>query len=94
MATLGYLLEKMQNSEVGDSNLLEQSMIIWGSPMADANIHNHRRCPLILMGHASGQLAGNVHLQAADETTIAKVSLTLLLMLGYDESVSFGVSDL
>ena len=93
MATLGYLLEKMQNSVVGDSNLLEQSMIIWGSPMADANIHNHRRCPLILMGHASGQLAGNVHLQAADDTPMANVMLTLLHMLGHDEMESFGDSD-
>ena len=93
MATLGYLLEKMQNSVVGDSNLLEQSMIIWGSPMADANIHNHRRCPLILMGHANGQLAGNVHLQAADDTPMANVMLTLLHMLGHDEMESFGDSD-
>ena len=93
MATLAYLLEKMQNSVVGDSNLLEKSMIIWGSPMADANIHNHRRCPLILLGHANGQLAGNVHLQAADDTPMANVMLTLLHMLGHDEMESFGDSD-
>ena len=28
----------------GDASLLDKSLIVFGSPMADANIHNHRRC--------------------------------------------------
>ncbi len=89
---LPYFLEKMKNTMEGDANLLEKTLIIWGSPMADPNIHNHRRCPLILLGHANGHLKGNVHLKAADATPMANVMLTLLHQLGIDDMNSFGDS--
>ena len=60
--------------------------------MADPNIHNHRRCPLVLFGHANGMLKGNVHLKAADATPMANVMLTLMHKLGLDDMTSFGDS--
>src|SRR5690349_15086500 len=56
VAMLPYFLQKLQDSVEGDSNLLEKTVIMYGSPMADSNIHNHRRCPLILLGHGNGRL--------------------------------------
>ena len=53
--------------------------------MADPNVHNHRRCPLVLLGHANGVLKGNLHLKAADGTPMANVMLTLLHKLGLDD---------
>ncbi len=91
MSMLPYFLEKLKNTVEGDVSLLDKSMILWGSPMADANIHNHRRCPLILLGHAGGHLEGNLHLKADDGTPMANVMLTLLNMLGV-EKASFGDS--
>jgi hypothetical protein len=44
--------------------LLDKSLVIYGSPMGDGNVHNHKRCPLVLLGGANGQLAGNVHHRA------------------------------
>ncbi|MCA1586427.1 MAG: DUF1552 domain-containing protein, partial [Acidobacteria bacterium] len=82
---LPYLLEKLKNTTEGDGNLLEKTMVIWGSPMADPNIHNHRRCPLVLLGHANGHLKGNLHLKAADGTPMANVMLRLLHDLGLDD---------
>jgi len=87
-----YLLEKLKNTPDGDSNLLEKSAIIWGSPMSDANIHNHRRCPLVLLGHANGALEGNLHLKAPEGTPMANVFLTLMHQLGHDDMESFGDS--
>jgi hypothetical protein len=87
-----YLLEKLKQATEGDSNLLEKTLVIWGSPMADPNIHNHRRCPLVLLGHANGMLKGGVHLKAADETPMANVMLTLLHNLGLDDMKQFGDS--
>ena len=75
----------------GDQNLLDKTLIIFGSPMADANIHNHRRCPLVLLGHANGMLKGNLHLKAADATPMANVMLTLMHNLGL-EIETFGDS--
>jgi hypothetical protein len=89
---LPYFLEKLKNTPDGDSNLLEKSLIMYGSPMADGNTHNHRRCPLILLGHANGGLEGNVHLKAPDGTPMADVMLTVLHKLGLDDMKSFGDS--
>jgi hypothetical protein len=89
---LPYLLEKLQGTMEGDKNLLEKSVVLWGSPMADGNLHNHRRCPLFLVGHANGQLAGGVHLNAPAGTPMANVMLTLLQKLGLEDLKSFGDS--
>jgi len=59
--------------------------------MGDSNLHNHRRLPLFLAGHAGGQLKGNLHIAAADDTPMANVWLAVLQKLGIDR-VSFGDS--
>jgi len=89
---LAYLMEKLEQTEVGDSNLLEQSLVMWGSPMSDSNLHNHRRCPLVLLGGANGILEGNLHLKAADGTPMANPMLSMLYGLGVDDIHSFGDS--
>ena len=92
VSLLPYFLEKLKATTDGYGTLLDQSLIIYGSPMADGNLHNHRRCPLIVLGHASGKLRGGVHVKAADGTPMANAMLTLLHTLGHDEMTSFGDS--
>ena len=58
---LAYFLEKLKNTPDGDGNLLDHSLVLYGSPMGDGNVHGHRRVPLVLIGHASGALQGNLH---------------------------------
>ncbi len=91
VSQLDYFLERLHETSDGDGNLLDQSMIIWGSPMGDANLHNHRRCPLLLFGGASGQHKGGAHIKAEDGTPMANAMLTMLNMLGHDMA-SFGDS--
>jgi hypothetical protein len=86
-----YFLEKLRNTPDGDSNLLDNTLIIFGSPMGNSNVHNHKRCPLFLAGHAGGQLNGGLHLKAPDGTPMANVFLTLLHNLGVEAS-QFGDS--
>jgi Protein of unknown function (DUF1552) len=92
MSMLPYFLEKMKSTMEGEASLLDKTMIVWGSPMADGNIHNHRRCPLALLGGANGHLKGNLHIKAADGTPMANVMLRVLQALGFDELTSFGDS--
>ena len=89
---MAYFLEKMKTTMDGDKSLLDKTMIVWGSPMADPNVHNHRRCPLVLMGHADGQLKGGLHLKTPDGLPMANVMLTVLHKLGMDDVKTFGDS--
>ena len=83
-----YLLEKLKNTMEGEKNMLDKSMIIYGSPMGDSNIHNHKKCPLFIAGHANGHLAGNIHHRAEHGTPMANVFLTLMQMLGFEDMES------
>ena len=89
---LPYFLEKLKSMQEGDSNLLDKTMILYGSPMADGNLHNHRRCPLFVVGKANGKLMGNLHLKAPDGTPMSNAMLSLMHALGMDDLKSFGDS--
>ena len=87
-----HFLEKLKNTPDGDGNLLDTSLIIYGSPMGNPNLHNHKRCPLFLAGHAGGAIKGGQHLKAADGTPMANVFLSVLHALGMDDVEQFGDS--
>ena len=92
VSLIPYFLEKLKNTPDGDASLLDRTMVVYGSPMGNSNIHNHKRCPLFLAGHANGQLKGNQHVITEDRTPMANVMLTLLHKLGRDDLESFGDS--
>ena len=92
VSLLPYFLEKLQAATEGDSTLLDKTLVMYGSPMANGNLHNHRNCPLILLGHGGGMLEGGVHVKAADGTPMANVMLTLMHKLGLDDVETFGDS--
>jgi hypothetical protein len=87
-----YFLEKLKKTPDGDGTLLDNTMVIYGSPMGNSNVHNHKRCPLFLAGHAGGALKGNLHIRAADGAPMANAMLTMLHILGLDDLSSFGDS--
>lgn len=89
---LPYLLGKLRDVDEGGTNLLDKTMVVYGSPMADGNIHNHRRAPLLALGGAHGRLQGNLHLKAPDGTPMANAMLSMLHALGHDDVESFGDS--
>jgi hypothetical protein len=85
MSLFPYFLEKMRNTPDGDGSLLDHSLILWGSPMGDSNVHAHKRLPVLLVGHANGAVKGNLHVKCEDETPYANVLLTMLHKLGVDQ---------
>jgi hypothetical protein len=87
-----YLLEKLKATPDGDGTLLDNSLVIYGSPMGDSNVHNHKRCPLFLAGRMGGRLKGGRHVKAADGTPMANAMLTLLHHLGRTDITTFGDS--
>jgi hypothetical protein len=91
VSLLPYFLDKLKATTECDASLLDKTQIVYGSPMANGNVHNHRNCPLILLGGGAG-LAGGVHVKAADDTPMANVMLTLMHKLGLTDVKSFGDS--
>ena len=87
-----YFLDRLKASMEGDTHLLDKTMIVYGSPMGDPNVHNHKRCPLFVVGGAEGKMDGNLHLRAAPGTPMANVMLSLMHRLGVDDMTSFGNS--
>ena len=92
VSLLPYFLQKLQAVQEGDASLLDKSVIVYGSPMGDSNVHNHKRCPLVVLGGANGRLPGNAHLKAAAGTPMANVMLTLLHKMGVNDVEQFGDS--
>ena len=89
---LPYLLDRLKAVQEGDGTMLDKTLVVWGSPMADPNVHNHRRCPLILFGGANGALKGNLHIKAAADTPMANAFLTMGKILGMEDLKQFGDS--
>ncbi len=91
VSLLPYFIERLKRMPEGDGNVLDNTLIIYGSPMGDPNVHNHKRCPLLFAGHAGGQLKGGLHIKAADGTPMANAFLDVLHKLGGDDT-AFGDS--
>jgi hypothetical protein len=82
VSLLPYFLEKLKNAPDGDGNLLDHSLVLYGSPLGDSNAHNHKRVPIFLAGHAGGKVKGNLHVRCADSTPMANVLLTVMHKVG------------
>ena len=92
VSMLPYFLDRLKSVQEGESSLLDKTLIVYGSPMGDSNLHNHRRCPLILLGGANGKLDGNAHIKAPDGTPMANALLTVAHALGMEDMRTFGDS--
>ena len=78
----GYLLQRLKATAEGESNLLDQSMIVYGSGLADGNSHTHEALPVLLAGRGGGSLSPGRHLTAATGTPITNLYLSLLDRMG------------
>ena len=73
-----YLIDKMKSTPDGDGTLLDHSMILYGSSIADGNRHTHTNLPLALMGGGCGKIKGGRHLRCAEETPMTNLLLSML----------------
>jgi hypothetical protein len=89
--TFAYLLEKLHASPDGEGNLLDHSLLLYGSGMSNSNQHDHAPLPIVLAGGAAGKLKGGRHIRVAAETPLSNLQLAMLHKLGLEEK-SFGDS--
>jgi hypothetical protein len=73
-----YLLDKLKSISDGDGTLLDSSMIVYGSALADGNAHQHHNLPTVLAGRARGTLHPGRHVRYPDETPVTNLFVSML----------------
>lgn len=79
---LAYFLEKLKATPDGNSNLLDNSMICYGSAISDGNRHNNENLPILLAGKAGGQIDSGRHVKVAAETPMCNLFMSMLERFG------------
>ncbi|HTS29017.1 MAG TPA: DUF1552 domain-containing protein [Bryobacteraceae bacterium] len=80
MGLFAYYLEKLKATPDGDGNLLDHSMLLYGSGMSDADKHDHTNLPVVVAG--GKPQAGGRYVKYREITPMANLHLTLLDRVG------------
>jgi hypothetical protein len=75
-------LTKLKATKEGDSNLLDQSMIVYGSGISDGNVHTHDQLPTILAGRGGNFLTPGRHIVYQRETPVCNLFATMVEQMG------------
>jgi hypothetical protein len=89
--TFTYLLEKLRATPDGEGNLLDHSLLLYGSGMSNSNQHDHDPLPIVLAGSAAGKLKGGRHIKVEPPTPLSNLLLAMLHKLDVPAE-SFGDS--
>jgi hypothetical protein len=73
-----YFLGKMKATKEGDGTLLDHSMIVYGSGIADGSEHSHVNLPILLAGRGNGAIKPGRFLKYPKDTPVTNLWLTLL----------------
>jgi hypothetical protein len=82
MSLFAEFLARLRATPEGDGNLLDHSLLLYGSGMGNPNIHNHENLPIVVAGGAAGRMRGGRHIRFAQPTPLANLHLTLLDKVG------------
>jgi hypothetical protein len=77
-----YLLRKLRGMQEGESSVLDNSMILFGSGIRDGDQHNPHNAPLILAGRGGGRIAAGQHLMYAPDSPLSNLYVSMLDAFG------------
>lgn len=78
-----YFLEKMKAAkDPAGQSLLDQSMIVFGGGISDADRHDHDNLPVVLAGKANGKLNPGRHVKTKQPVPMTNLYLSLLEKAG------------
>jgi len=69
---------KLSDMQDVEGSILDNSMILYGSCMANSNLHNNDKVPSVILGKAGGRVKGGQHLKYAQDTPLANLMHTIL----------------
>ena len=73
-----YLLGKLKSIEEGESSLLDNCMVLYGSGISDGNSHNYNNLPIVLAGRGGGTIQPGRHIHYADNEPLMNLFLAML----------------
>jgi hypothetical protein len=77
-----YLLERLKATPDSTGNLLDHSLIVYGSSISDGNLHTHHDLPIVVVGGGAGQVKGNRHVIYPKETPLNNLLVSMLNTAG------------
>lgn len=80
-----YFLRRLREVKEGSGTLLDHSMIVYGSGLADGNAHAHSDLPVLLCGGAGGTIGTGRHLRVPKETPMANLFLEMMDRMGVQQ---------
>jgi Protein of unknown function (DUF1552) len=81
-AQLAGFLAKLKATKEGDSNLLDNSMIVYGAGLSDGNRHLHEDLPTLLIGRGGGYIKPGRRIVYRRETPMCNLHMTLMDRMG------------
>ncbi|WP_367872104.1 DUF1552 domain-containing protein [Luteolibacter sp. Populi] len=78
----GYMLDRMKEIKEGDGNLLDRSMVAFGSPIRDGNAHDPKNVPIVVAGGSKAGLANGSHEVYDEGTPLCSLWLGMLEKAG------------
>jgi hypothetical protein len=82
VAQYAYLLNRLREMKEGDSNVLDNSMILFASALSDGQRHNPHNLPLILGGRGGGRIESGQHLVYSEDSPLANLYVSMLDAFG------------
>jgi hypothetical protein len=92
VSLFAYFLNKLKSTQEGDGNLLDHSLLLYGSGMGNPDVHDHIDLPIVVAGGAASGVQGGRHIRYANPTPLANLHLTLLNRAGVQVN-AFGDSN-
>lgn len=87
-----YLLQRLQETPDGEATLLDNSLMLFGSSLSEANVHAHNELPIVMAGTAGGRIQGNRHIVYPTDTPLNNLFLNMFDLAGVPEVNGFGDS--
>jgi hypothetical protein len=78
MELFSYFLVRLDEIREGNRSLLDNSMILYGSGIADGNRHDHHDLPIMMLGGAGGQIQTGRYLRCRDRTPLTNLYCSML----------------
>ena len=82
MEQFAYFIDRLGSTPDGEGSLLDHSVVVYGSGLADGNRHSHHDLPVLVAGRGSGKFHPGRHIRYPQGTPMTNLYLTVLDRVG------------